>query len=381
MHRKNKEILFISPNASRSGAPILLLNFIKQLDQNSYNVRLVLNEGGDILDDYKAVCSTTVLLKYKDRGNFFVRKLIKTANLINKIRSINRIKRSKIDILYANTATVGDIALQLISDKTKIITHVHELKIQLKGSNPSSLLNRSKTIIAVSEEVKYFLIQTYNIPEGKINVIYGAPLFLSNHMEIPENHKQWLKGSFIVGAAGLADLRKGIDLFIQLCKITNEMSAQPIKFVWVGNNSEAYFNMLYNFFWEDIIKLNIQDKFLMTGQVANPDKYFCYFDVFCLTSREDPFPLVCLEAAQNKTPVICFDKGTGMKEFVSNNAGFVVPYLDVNSMAKKIIELSENKDLRENLGKNASLLVSKEHNFNEMSKQLAMTIDTTLGIA
>ncbi|NJL53053.1 MAG: hypothetical protein HC930_14205 [Hydrococcus sp. SU_1_0] len=37
----------------------------------------------------------------------------------------------------------------------------------------------------------------------------------------------------------------------------------------------------------------------------------------------------------------------GEKEFVEDDCGFVVPYLDIQTMADKVILLLDNQDLRE----------------------------------
>ena len=72
------------------------------------------------------------------------------------------------------------------------------------------------------------------------------------------------------------------------------------------------------------------------GPKPNPRDWFRAGDVFLLPSREDPFPLVCLEAAEAGMPVVCFAEAGGMPDFVEDDAGFVVPYLDVEAMAEAV---------------------------------------------
>ena len=58
-------------------------------------------------------------------------------------------------------------------------------------------------------------------------------------------------------------------------------------------------------------------------------------DIFLLTSREDPFPLAAIDAGILGMPIFCFDKATGIAEVVDSS--FVVPYLDVEEMANRIL--------------------------------------------
>ena len=86
------------------------------------------------------------------------------------------------------------------------------------------------------------------------------------------------------------------------------------------------------------------------------------FDVFFVSSREDPYPLVVLEAAMLAKPIICFDKAGGAKDFVEKDCGFVIDYLDVNKVAEKIIELKENPILRKEFGDSARKKALERHN-------------------
>jgi len=49
-----------------------------------------------------------------------------------------------------------------------------------------------------------------------------------------------------------------------------------------------------------------------------------------------------LEAALAGKPVICFERSGGMPEFVRDDAGFTVPYLDTTQMAEKTRFLLDN---------------------------------------
>jgi glycosyltransferase involved in cell wall biosynthesis len=93
-------------------------------------------------------------------------------------------------------------------------------------------------------------------------------------------------------------------------------------------------------------------------------------NIFVLTSREDPFPLVCLEAASLGKPIICFDQSGGMPEFVSNGCGYVVPYLSIDSVREKIYYLKENRNIAEEIGNKAFDRVKQFHDINIIGPQI-----------
>ncbi len=76
-------------------------------------------------------------------------------------------------------------------------------------------------------------------------------------------------------------------------------------------------------------------------------------NLFILTSREDPFPLAAIEAGLLGLPIVCFQKATGIAEVINKEC--TIPYLDVDKMASKIIELLHDKTKREQLGEENKL--------------------------
>ena len=90
-----------------------------------------------------------------------------------------------------------------------------------------------------------------------------------------------------------------------------------------------------------------------------------------MISREDPYPLVCLEAASVGKPIICFADAGGMPEFVEEDCGFVVPYLDIDGFAARVIELSSSPDLLTRMSANAFRKVRERHDIERSAPKLA----------
>jgi glycosyltransferase involved in cell wall biosynthesis len=146
---------------------------------------------------------------------------------------------------------------------------------------------------------------------------------------------------------GTATYRKGIDLFLEVCK---ELREDPeFFFVWIGDFvDDASKKDLYN----DIESLSSSGNLLITGFLPHSSSNLLPFDLFCLSSREDPYPLVVIEAALQKVPSLCFDSG-GASEFISGACGWLVEDFAPKAMAKKIKELKRNKKEIEIIGNNA----------------------------
>jgi glycosyltransferase involved in cell wall biosynthesis len=131
-----------------------------------------------------------------------------------------------------------------------------------------------------------------------------------------------------------------------------------IFFLWVGGQETE---TEYKNFQIDKSRLEL-DRVIFQPSVNNPLDFMSIFDVFFVSSREDPYPLVVLEAAMLSKPIICFDKAGGAKDFVELDCGAIIEYLNVDDTVKKIVELKENQVVRENMGICGRKKVLERHN-------------------
>lgn len=387
----SKKILFISHDASRTGAPIVFLNLLKWLKNNtSIPFAILLKQRGVLEKEFQSLAPVFVFpktqkksinLKHRIRGEFETKLGIRKLKLQNLKR---KLKQENIALIYANTALNGEI-LELLSElHCPVICHIHELKWMIDyyvGRQAfQSVINQTHFYIAVSEAVKDNLIKNYQIPEHKIEKIYAfvptntsqlinqhqTRTIISEQLKIPFDAK-------IICASGTTDWRKGADLFVQLARlILNKYTDYPVYFIWVGGQKKGTFwsQLLY-----DIENLDLKKYVYFLETKPNPLDYFSIADVFTLLSREDPFPLVCLEAASLAKPIVCFDRAGGMKEFVESDCGFVVPYLDLETMATKVVDLLKSPQLSQTLGETAKIKVRQRHDIGVVTPEILKIID------
>jgi glycosyltransferase involved in cell wall biosynthesis len=134
--------------------------------------------------------------------------------------------------------------------------------------------------------------------------------------------------------------------------------------VWLGASGERVKAQIDH----DLSKLGLKGRVHFVGHKNNAAAYMSMFDMLCLTSREDPFPLVMLEAAALEKPIICFDTSGGGPEFVEDDCGFVVPYMDFSAMAARVVELADNDTLRRELGRSAQAKVRERHDVTSLRR-------------
>jgi glycosyltransferase involved in cell wall biosynthesis len=106
--------------------------------------------------------------------------------------------------------------------------------------------------------------------------------------------------------------------------------------------------------------------------------HYCAMDAFALTSREDPFPLVVLEAADHGLPTLCFQDGGGANEFVRDDAGARVPYLDIAGFAAQIEALRHDRQRASRWGECARTRVRQQHRLDFQGPKLLLSLQRCL---
>ena len=154
--------------------------------------------------------------------------------------------------------------------------------------------------------------------------------------------------ALVVGGVGTMDWRKGPDLFVQLAAmVTRRVPDLDVHFVWAGGDTAG---PTRGGLLMDARRLGLGDRIRFVGPLERPAQLFAAMDVFALTSREDPFPLVMLEAAAAGIPFVCFAGGGGASEFADPDAGRVAAYLDLADMAASVSDLLEREEERHMMG-------------------------------
>jgi glycosyltransferase involved in cell wall biosynthesis len=145
--------------------------------------------------------------------------------------------------------------------------------------------------------------------------------------------------------------------------------------MWIGGSTNGM--ELYEI-EHDIRQAGISDRVHFINHVSNPLDYYREFNVFAMISREDPFPLVNLEVASLGKPIVCFKNAGGTPEFVEDDAGFIVPYLDIAEMADKIILLAKDDELRKKLGRRSLEKVKENYDISVGASKILKIVERFL---
>jgi glycosyltransferase involved in cell wall biosynthesis len=218
------------------------------------------------------------------------------------------------------------------------------------------VIKHTDLFVAPSKAVKIFLQSAFKIGEDKVREL---SYYIPNNPEPMAKEEQTKNELFTVGGAGTTDWRKGADLFLSLAySVAKKYPEAKVKFVWKGAVGSLDLDRLQY----DIKKASLQEFVFFESASDQMSAFYSSLDVFALTSREDPYPLVVLEAANQKVPTICFADTGGAVEFVEKSEGWTpVSYRDTDAMADAIIALYKDRQKLKQLGERAKMQLQRTH--------------------
>jgi glycosyltransferase involved in cell wall biosynthesis len=383
------KILFISHDATRTGAPIVFLHQLKWLRENT-NIEMcfLLLDNGPLIPDFEALGRTWLWKVSSPPPTFSQRVINRATGLFKKTPShrdivLKELDSAQFDMIYSNTVASHEVAARLKKIlKTPWISHIHEMPYSIevfyKKAMTNEILSLIDHVVIVSQASRKLLLENYPVKENQLKLIYECVPTNTNQVRsltVEEVKEKWnAKDHFIVGGSGVMSWRKGIDLFINLSRVTANMSqGKKIKFVWVG---ELKNDVVQGYLYE-CQRLGVEPAIVFTGATSQPNNYFQAFDIFTLTSREDPFPLVCLEAAALGKPVLCFEDSGGIPELINNGGGSIIPYLNLEAFATEILKYANEPILHQSCSEKAKLAVDK-YDVKEVAPHILSLIHETI---
>jgi len=331
-------ILFVSHEASLTGAPLILLHIIRHLR----------DEHG--VEPYVVIRAST--------GDIRLEPFLELAPVWCAWEKQPADWPTSFDLIYSNTVTNGIFIERLRSRGTPVLTHVHELSDSILAygrNNLTCVLRQTSRFIACSPSVQFHLLHNFAIAESDLSMV---PEFINaRRIDRMINSEDTDPGSlitamgsdFVIGAAGWASYRKGTDLFVNLLQsLPESIHGRRISLAWVGGNFDSF---------RSALSPELQARVFAVGPQPNPFPFFQRFDVFAMTSREDPFPLVMLENAYLSRPIVGFIGSGGFDDLVAADAAYGVQMLNVGRLAHTITMLASNTALAARLGAKARHVV------------------------
>lgn len=315
------DIFLVTHEAEYTGAPKILFAIAGYLSAQ-HKVTLVTKMSGPVLETFSASYPAVDVINVNTNHS------VSDASLEVKVATaVTLLRQRKPDFVLVNTIASADWLVATRQMGIPNCLYSHEMIKEY-----DSLMSCGGTVEDFISYTDYMLMASGSIKDD-YEARFGAidiPCQVINTMIDCNEIDRLASGSIsalplsaqgaeinphkpIVYACGTACHRKGADLFFSLAE-----SMPKSQFLWIGDWDNAQVNPALT----DFKQLKLPNLFI-SGETSNPYNLMQMSDVFVLTSREDPNPLVVTESLYLGKDCVCFTETGSSKEQLLKT-GFVL---------------------------------------------------------
>ena len=302
-------------------------------------------------------------------------------SMIKKIsKTYKIIKKSKPNLVQTHfflAGLVGTLAGKL-SRTTVILTRHHIDENFMSGKRILFLLDRLSTflafhVIVCSEAAKQWMCDVERCKTSKITVINQGFFFNETEHSKLEIDQIKLELGFTPESFNLICIcrytpGKGHKLLLEAFKeISNQIL--DVKLAFVGHGDPKWLRDLVH-------EEGLENQIKIFDQRADIFGCIAAADVVTHPSLVDSFSQLVIEAQFVGRPIVAFDIAAAKEQILEGKTGFVVEARNTHAMAERILLLSQNPELRLNLGRNGIAHVKSKFTHERMMAETISLLES-----
>ena len=351
----NKKILHVVPTLKKDGAETQLLILLKELNKTELDLHLItfdyFTEGKSIKKDLDELGINITEFKKNILSTFF--------------HLYKRLKKENYDTVHSHLPK-SDILVGIVNIFIKF-NHVVSVHAQYGTREKEPRLkyfflfpiwrlfiNRSGTVIAISEKVKSWLVSTGVLNNIEV-ILYGIE---------PKDGYHNFQNTNEIGMAARFLPWKGWENLIAVASRINE-SGFSFNLHLAGSDDIGYKKELITI----IQHKGLEEHVIFHDEFQKIFDFFVLLDVFVFLSESEGFGLVLLEAMSYGVPIVCSDIAP-INEFVDSKTGILVDRDDIGGIAEKITSLLSDKKEQITMKENQIYKVTKNLNAKIMATKV-----------
>jgi len=225
-------------------------------------------------------------------------------------------------------------------------------------------------VLAVSDEVRSYCIQTDHIPARRVETLYnGVDLEeISAKADERDIRRELGLSPGVPVVATVANIRpvKGLDVLVRAAaKVCREFPEAV--FLIVG---DVLVPETYSELQALVESLNLKNNVRFVGKLANPYPVLQASDVFCLPSRNEGFSNALIEAMGCGLPCVATRVGGNAEALLEGTTGYLVESEDDEAMAERLLRLLRNPELALKMGAAARERAENQFSIQAMVSRL-----------
>lgn len=319
-----KRVLFFTHSLVGGGAEKTIINLSEYINKNVKEIESYICV---VYDNEKVHTETSNVVVLQNKTSQGTKKLFKIPVILRQIKELKKIKKD-LNIDVCISFLPGADFLNVWSrGKEKVIVSVRNKESFfassiLKKMYVKTSYIKSDLIVAISERVKYDVINSFGIKAEKVKVIYNPAPNIMLSGKIDEEFSRMFETKRVIINAGRLTEQKGqrhlIKAFSEVVKVLPDAH---LVILGSGELEDELKKLVEHF--------NISDKVHFTGFVYNPYDFISKAEIFVFSSIVEGLGNVLIETMACRVPIISTDCDCGPRELLA-------PGTDLNKSTSEI---------------------------------------------
>ena len=359
-HKTHLNVMHVTTSFGYGGLERMVVDLSNHIDDAVYNI-IICVTGREVNGPLRSFLKRDIqIVQFGEQFKHRYLHVLRMAYLLRKY---------KIDILHLHTGKYCGRPAARIARTPVVITHEHGKNLWKNEQQIKKDIDANKytdLTIAVSEDIRQIRIKREKVPPEKIIVIPNGVRINSLEATGAEKIRTELglpNGIPVLGTVGRLTEVKGYDILLNALRLVKDKH-HDFKFMFVGDGK------LSKYLISLTSSLGLDDNVKFIGSTSDVSTFLAVMDVFVLSSLQEGLPVAMLEAMAAKRPVIATAVG-GIPEVISNGRnGILVPSNDPEALARGIIQLINNPELRKDLANNGFRTVQEKYSIQSVADSI-----------
>lgn len=338
-----KTILHLIETSGPGGAEKMLMSLVENLNQKAYRSVICLLKDGWLNTQLRQRGIETVLIPQSrglDPGWLY--------------KCVRLIRQKEVDLVHAhefNMNVYGCMAawFSLVPSIATVHGKGYYIDRWRRKMAYRAVANHSFRMVAVSENVRQFLIEQVGAKPDKLTTIYNGidrkrflrsedGVQLRRELGIPETTP-------VIGAIGNLYPVKGHTYLVKAAAHVVERFPEAV-FLFAGRG------VLLTQLQHEVDQLGLTNSVKFLGFREDIPALLQALDIFVLPSLSEGLPLSLLEAMASSKPAVATNVGGTPEVLVNEETGYLVPPMDHESLASRLLALLSDKAMAKRMGAN-----------------------------
>ena len=383
---KKINLLHLVGTLGMGGAEMMLLHYIRALSNEHYKHYVYcFGLDGPIRGQIERLGVSVIIGPKYSSIKSPIKFTLSIFVLVKSLKSFiqdNRIQVIQSNSGYSNNLAVvmaklaGVVAFPTIHSTMAFVDmrNIWDPRVLLRKVVDCVIYQISDQVIAVSQKIKEIIHQTYRLKESKVFVVKNGIIFDESTSEAVDLEKEFPNSAnkLILIAVGRLVPLKGFDILIKaVAEVVNQGFDDLLVLIVGGEKSNGQERLRLQALIQD---LDVENYIKLIGLRNDIIGLMKASDIFVMPSHYEGLSLAMIEAMACDLPIIA-SNGPGLKEFINDlQNGLLFPVDDHKALAKCILRLSEDEDLRINLSRGAKESFKKNYDMRKNIAPLAALI-------